>query len=92
MQADAALAQMITAARSTDQLPPVEGPLAAAVEALLDVDDLLHQHSLTNDRYFAGDAGTLYSDVRHAVTALQRGEQLAAEHDLHGRPWRSSCC
>jgi len=50
--ADAALALMIAAARSTDRLPPVAGTLAAAVEALLGVEDLLYQHSSTRDRYF----------------------------------------
>jgi len=76
-EADAALVLMIAAARSTDQLPPVEGPLVGAVEALQSVDDLLRQHSLKNGRYFVGDAGSLYSEVRHAVTALRQGEQLA---------------
>lgn len=76
-EADAALVSMIVAAQSTDQSPLVEGPLVAAVEALLHVDDLLHQHSLTDGRYFVGDAGSLYSNVRRAVTALRLGEQLA---------------
>ena len=76
-EADAALVLIIAAARSADRLPPVESPIAVAVEALLHVDDLLHQHSMTKDRYFVGDARTLYSEVRQAVAALQRGEQLA---------------
>jgi hypothetical protein len=52
---------MIAAARSTDELPPVEAVLDAAVEALLHVDHLLHEHSLTKDRYFFGDAASLYT-------------------------------
>lgn len=76
-EADAALVLTIAAARSVDQLPSVEGQLAAAVKALLHVEDLLHQRSLTKDGYFVGDAGALYSKVRDALMALRRGEQLA---------------
>jgi hypothetical protein len=76
-EADAAVVLMIAAARSTDQFPPVEAALDAAVEALMHVDDLLHEHSLSEDRYFVGDAASLYSEVRQAVGALRRGEQLA---------------
>ncbi len=75
-EADAALVLMIAAAGSTDELPPVEGPLVAAVEALRHVDDLLHEHALTKDRYFVDDAASLYSEVQQAVSALRRGEQL----------------
>ncbi len=51
-EADAAVVLMIAAARSTDQFPPVEAVLDAALEALRRVDDLLHEHSLTKDGYF----------------------------------------
>ena len=69
-EVDAALVRMIAAALSADQLPSVEGPLAAAMEALQCLDDLLHQNSLSKDTYFA-------SDARRALAALRRGEQLA---------------
>jgi len=65
-------------AQSTDQLPPIEGLLAAGVTALLHVDDLLREHSLTKDGYFGDDARSLYSDVRHAGPQPSgTGEQLA---------------
>jgi len=76
-EADAALALMIAVARSTDDLPGVEGVLDVAAQAVGRVDDLLHQHSLTKDRYFVGDAASLYSKVRDAIDALRRAEQLA---------------
>jgi hypothetical protein len=44
--ADAALARMIAAIRPTDNPPQIEDTLAATVEALLQVDGLLHQHCL----------------------------------------------
>jgi hypothetical protein len=74
--ADAALAQMVAAARSTDRLPEIESPLAVARQALQRVETLLRQRSLTEGRYFTGDAGALYSHVRDADTALRRGEEL----------------
>jgi hypothetical protein len=75
--ADAVLVSVIAAAQSTERLPSADGALAAAVKALWIVDDLLREHCLTKDGCFVGDAGSLYSEVRDAVTALQRGEELA---------------
>jgi hypothetical protein len=76
-EADSALLSMIESARSADELPPLEGRLDRGVEALLGVDDLLHEHSLTQDRNFVGDAGTLYSNVQRALSALRRAAELA---------------
>lgn len=75
--ADASLESMIGTARSIDVLPSIDGSLHEAAAAVRAVDDLLHEHCLTNDRYFVGDAGLLYSKARGALCALARGEQLA---------------
>jgi hypothetical protein len=75
--ADAALESLIAAARSTKDFPRVEEVLDAAAQAVLGVDHLLHQYSLTKDRYFVGDAAFLYTKVQDAADALRRGEQLA---------------
>jgi hypothetical protein len=76
-EADAALAQFVGTARSAMELPRVEDTLEAAAQAAHRVDDLLHQHSLKDGRYFVGDAASLYSDVRRAISALYGAEQLA---------------
>ena len=61
---------MIAAVRSTADLPQVEGVLGEAAQGLRRVDGLLHEHSLTKDGYFVGDAASLYSHVRDAMDAL----------------------
>ncbi len=76
-EADSALELMIAASRSTDELPGIEDVLGAAVEAVVEVDELLHRHSLTKDRYFVGDAASLYSKIQEAIGALRGAEQLA---------------
>lgn len=76
-EADAALAQFVGTARSAMELPRVEDTIEAAAQAAHRVDDLLHQHSLKDGRYFVGDAASLYSDVRRAISALYGAEQLA---------------
>jgi hypothetical protein len=76
-EADAALVLMIAGTRSTDTLPQVDAALDEAVQALLSIDALLHEHSMTKDRYFVGDAASLYSEVRAALSAVRRGEELA---------------
>lgn len=77
-EADAALTQMITAAGSASELPTTEGPLRVAMDSLTEVDELLHRHAMSKDRYFTGDAGSLYSDVRKASAAIEDGLELAA--------------
>ena len=74
---DAALELMIAAMRSLESMPAVESALAAATKAARHLNDLLHERSLTNDKYFVDDAGSLYSEVRHALEALRRGDELA---------------
>ena len=68
---------MITAAGSAGELPDVEGPLKTAQEALTEIDELLHRHAMTEDRYFVGDAGSLYADARKAAEAIGDGLGLA---------------
>jgi hypothetical protein len=77
-EADAALEFIITASRSTDELPTVEDVLDAAAQAVMQVDELLHRHSLTKDRYFVGDAASLYSKIQEATGALRSAQQLAS--------------
>jgi hypothetical protein len=77
-EADAALAQFVSVARSPDEIPRVEGTLDAAANAAQRVDDLLHEHCLRDGRYFVGDAASLYSKVRSAISALYGAEQLAS--------------
>lgn len=84
-EADTALMQMVAAVRSTADLPQVEGVLDVAAQGLRRVDGLLHEHSLTKDGYFVGDAASLYSHVRDALDALGRGEQLS-----HGATTRAA--
>ena len=76
-EADATLAQFVGAARSAGELPRIEDRLDAAVQAAHRVDELLHQHSLRDGRYFVGDAASLYSEVRRAISALYGAELLA---------------
>ena len=83
-EADAALARMITAAGSAGELPDVEGPLRAAQESLGEIDDLLHRHAMTKDRYFVGDAGALYADARKASEAIGDGLGLAGSAVTRG--------
>lgn len=75
--ADRALEAVISAARGGSAWPPVEDVLGVAADALGTVDDLLHQRCLTKDGYLTGNAGSLYSDVRKAVSAVHRGGRLA---------------
>jgi sulfur relay (sulfurtransferase) DsrF/TusC family protein len=75
--ADASLESVIAAARSTGTLPLIDDTLNEAVAAVQAVDDLLHEHCVTNDRYFVGDAASLYSKVRNALGAMWEAEQLA---------------
>lgn len=75
--ADASLGSMISAARSVGALPVIDDTLDEAVAAVRAVDDLLHKHCVTDDRYFVGDAGSLYSKGRNALGALWQAEQLA---------------
>jgi len=76
-EVDSALERMIAAVCSTADLPPVDTDIEAAVQALRRVDDALHEHALTKDRYFVGDAASLYSQVQRASSALWRGVELA---------------
>jgi hypothetical protein len=76
--ADAALVEMIEATRSTAPLPVIDQVLRDAALHLNSVEDLLHQHSLTDDRHFVDDAATLFSAVRRSFTAIDRAERLAA--------------
>ena len=69
-EADATLARMITAAGTAGELPDAEDPLRTAQEALTEIDELLHRHAMTEDRYFIGDAGSLYSEARKASEAI----------------------
>jgi hypothetical protein len=82
--ADAALARMITAAGTAGGLPDVEGPLRTAQESLAEVDELLHRHAMTEDRYFVGDAGSLYADARKAAEAIGDGLRLATSAVTRG--------
>lgn len=75
--ADAGLVSMIAAARSTDHPSPLDDLLAVALEALFHIDNLLQQHLSTKAGQFDTDRRLLHSDVRQALTALRRGEQLA---------------
>jgi hypothetical protein len=83
-EADAALASMITALGSAGELPDVEGPLRTAQESLTGIDELLHRHAMTDGRYFVGDAGSLYSDVRKASEAIGNGLELAGSAATRG--------
>ena len=74
---DAELAGMIAATRTSDRLPLVDGPLGEGARAVRQVSNLLHEHCLTKDRYFVGDAASLYSDVERALEAIRLGEELA---------------
>ena len=74
---DAELAGMIAASRTFDRLPLVDGPLGEGARAVRQVSNLLHEHCLTKDRYFVGDAASLYSDVERALEAIRLGEELA---------------
>lgn len=78
--ADARLESMIAAAQSIEALPLIEDALNDATAAVQAVDDLLHEHCMTNDRYFVGDAGSLYSQGRKALGALREAEQLPEAH------------
>jgi hypothetical protein len=83
-EADAALASMITAAGSTGELPDVEGPLRTAQESVTGIDELLHRHAMTDGRYFVGDAGSLYSDVRKVSEAIGNGLELTGSAATRG--------
>ncbi len=76
-EVDESLELMIKAARSNTDLPEIGPRLHDGLDAVRQVDDLLHEHSLTKDRHFVGDAASLYSNVRSAVGALRSAEQLA---------------
>ncbi len=74
---DEALAQLIASASSTGDMPPTEPVLAEASVSLRHVDDALHEHALTKDRYFVGDAASLYSEVRRARSAVASAQELS---------------
>lgn len=76
-EADAAFELTIAKLRSTDQLPPVDGPVVAAVRALLVLSDLLLHHPSTRGPSFTTDAGPFLGNVGDAIAAMQRAEQLA---------------
>jgi hypothetical protein len=82
-RADAALVEMIAAARSADGFPQVEDPLGDGAQAVQRVSDLLHEHCLSKDGYFVGDAASLYSNVRQALSAIWRGKKLARAAVTH---------
>jgi hypothetical protein len=74
---DETLARVIASAGSTDDIPPTEAVLAEAAVSLRRVDDALHEHALTRDRYFVGDAASLYSEVRRARGAVWSAQELS---------------
>ncbi|MBX7110589.1 MAG: ATP-binding protein [Dehalococcoidia bacterium] len=82
-EADVALGLMITAARSTENLPRIDSPLNLAMEAVGEVEELLHRHSLTKGGYFVGDAASLYSHIRDAIGALWQARELANAAATH---------
>lgn len=75
--ADTALESMIAALASTGDLPVVNQSLDDAFKAVQEVEDLLHQHCLTDGRYFVGDAATLSTHCRQAQSALWQAYDLA---------------
>lgn len=76
-EADAALASMITAAGAAGDIPDPGVPLRTAQEALTEIDELLHQHAMSEGKYFVGDAGALYTDARNAAEAIRDSLELA---------------
>lgn len=74
---DATLAQAIASASSTADMPATEPVLGDAAVSLRHVDDALHKHALTKDRYFVGDAASLYSEVRRARGAVANAHELS---------------
>ena len=82
-RADAALAEMIAAVRTADRLPQVDDPLGEGCRAVQQVSDLLHEHCLSKDGYFVGDAASLYANVQQALSAIWRGKRLARAAVTH---------
>ena len=76
-QADSALESMIAAARTIDDLPEIEATLDEATKAVSQLENLLRTHSLRDDGYYVGDAASLYSHLRGALSALRSSKQLA---------------
>src|SRR5579884_1888534 len=74
--ADIAMDEMIAAARTVDELPVIDDVLDEAVRTAQHLDDLLHHHSLTSDKFFIGDAATLYANVGDALGALRSAQEL----------------
>lgn len=74
--ADTAMDEMIAAVRTVDELPVIDDVLDEAIRTAEHIDELLHQHSLTNDRYFIGDAASLYANVGEALGALRSAQEL----------------
>ncbi|MGI5133160.1 NACHT domain-containing protein [Pseudonocardia sp. CA-107938] len=75
--ADTCLATMIATLESSDNLPAIDTVLSGALAALGEVDDLLHEHCLTDGRYFVGDAGSLASACTKVRSALWQASELA---------------
>ena len=49
-----------------------------------EIDELLHRHAMTKDRYFVGGAGALYADARKASEAIGDGLGLAGSAVTQG--------
>ncbi|WP_322750801.1 MULTISPECIES: hypothetical protein [unclassified Frankia] len=79
-----AVADAIAQACRPDGVLPNLVPLIEATEALLDgVADLLRQHCM-RDRYYTGNAGSLYHQISAIESAISGLNELRA-----GRAWRS---
>jgi hypothetical protein len=75
--ADEALAAMIDALRGTAALPDVEHRLEEGLARVEGIDSLLHEHALQPGGYFAGEAASLYSNVKQAGSSLWQAIGLA---------------
>jgi hypothetical protein len=86
--ADEALDRMIAATRTFDELPDISTELITAVDALRVVSALLRERAQTDGGLYIDDAGTLYSDVRNAISALGRSQQLISSSATRGAQTR----
>jgi hypothetical protein len=82
--ADSVLEGLIARARSSRDLPLPNSELNRAASALGELDDALNAHALSKDRYFVGDAASLYGFVRRATAAMYDGIDLARSSATDG--------
>lgn len=74
--ADEALQRVVDSSLTLNELATADHEVAAAIDALRTIDDLLRTHSRSDGGLYVGDAATLYTNVRDSLSALSAAQTL----------------